>query len=341
MRNVWDEPVGSMDGHTFEGVLEAVRAMPERPTVFFGGLGEPLLHPGLVEMVRALTGAGAPVEVITNGLLLDRGRAEALIDAGLGALWVSIDGASSDCYEGVRPAADLQQVLRNLEALRDTKLARRSRTPMLGICFVAMKRNLRELAEVFKLEYRVGARRFLVTNVYPHTPELLEEILYARSQGRMFAGRSKIRLPRMDAGAETTPVLQAALRGLCGDLEGLDLLWPTDTCPFAARGSTAVRWDGRVSPCLPLLHTHRSYLGRRQRITKAHTVGSLHEHGLLEVWQLPEYVALRRRLEEFDFPPCTACNSCEWADDNQNDCFSNTPPTCGGCLWAQGFIQCP
>ncbi|OGN93594.1 MAG: hypothetical protein A2Y88_12875 [Chloroflexi bacterium RBG_13_48_10] len=26
---------------------------------------------------------------------------------------------------------------------------------------------------------------------------------------------------------------------------------------------------------------------------------------------------------------------------NLEDCFGNSAPACGGCLWAQGLIQCP
>jgi hypothetical protein len=29
------------------------------------------------------------------------------------------------------------------------------------------------------------------------------------------------------------------------------------------------------------------------------------------------------------------------ADENLEDCFGSPTPACGGCLWAQGFIQCP
>ncbi len=36
-----------------------------------------------------------------------------------------------------------------------------------------------------------------------------------------------------------------------------------------------------------------------------------------------------------------ACNSCEMAIENVEDCFGNVHPTCGGCLWAQGLIRCP
>ena len=146
----------------------------------------------------------------------------------------------------------------------------------------------------------------------------------------------------MDPRRETAGLLDSLVQGLYGPrLEGAEALWASDSCPFVSRGSTCIRWDGQVSPCLPLLHAHTSYLETRRRTVAAHTFGSIHEYGLLEIWNSPEYVALRARLEEFDFSPCTACNSCEKADNNHEDCFGNGMPTCGGCLWAQGFIQCP
>ncbi len=342
IRNVWDEPLGRMDGETFGRILEGIQALPERPAVFFGGLGEPLLHPEFLDMVREAKRLDAPVEAITNGLLLDDARIEALIDVALDTLWVSIDGATRDCYADVRREGALPRVVANLERLRDLKIQKRVERPLLGISFVAMRRNLAELPEVLRLEHRVGARKFLVSNVYPHTPELLAEILYRRSIGESLRSRSTIRLTRMDPEQTVALIVQNAMHGLYTPrLEGPEVLWPTDTCPFVSRGSTCVRWDGAVSPCLPLLHTHTSYLENRLRSTGAYTIGSVRERGLQEIWMSPEYVALRRRLEDFDFPPCTACNSCEMADANQEDCFGNSAPTCGGCLWAQGFIQCP
>ena len=49
----------------------------------------------------------------------------------------------------------------------------------------------------------------------------------------------------------------------------------------------------------------------------------------------------RARLFEFDFSPCTVCNSCEYLESNVEDCFGSKSPAYGGCLWAQSFIQCP
>ncbi|MCX5733085.1 MAG: radical SAM protein [candidate division NC10 bacterium] len=342
MRNVWEEPVGRMDWATFERVLAGIRALPEPPTLFFGGLGEPFTHPDLLDMIREAKRLEASVEVITNGTLLNEARAEALIDLGLDTLWISVDGASPECYADVRQENGLPRVMANLERLRDLKIRKRCARPTLGISFVAMRRNLAELPEVLRLEHRVGARNFLVSNVYPHTPELLREILYRRSIGESLWSRSTIRMGRMDPNRDVAALLQSVVQGLYGPrLEGTELLWSSDTCPFVSRGSTCVRWDGQVSPCLPLLHTHTSYLEDRLRTHTAYAVGSLRERSLLELWAAPDYVALRKRLEDFDFSPCTACNSCEKADGNQEDCFGNTTPSCGGCLWAQGFILCP
>ena len=44
-----------------------------------------------------------------------------------------------------------------------------------------MKRNIADLPEVIRLGQRLGADRFSVSNVLAHTPELRDQVLYARS----------------------------------------------------------------------------------------------------------------------------------------------------------------
>ena len=60
-----------------------------------------------------------------------------------------------------------------------------------------------------------------------------------------------------------------------------------------------------------------------------------------ELWSSPEYVAMRERVQSFQFSPCAFCGGCDFSEANDEDCFGNAFPTCGGCLWAQGIIQCP
>ncbi|HBH13749.1 MAG TPA: hypothetical protein DDX29_11650 [Clostridiales bacterium] len=40
---------------------------------------------------------------------------------------------------------------------------------------------------------------------------------------------------------------------------------------------------------------------------------------------------------------CVTCIRNNWHEgsSNEKDCLKNEFPACGGCLWAQGVIQCP
>ncbi len=344
MRNVWDEPLGWMQPDTFQHVLDGLRAFTPIPQVFFGGYGEPLAHPRILEMIRAVRALGAPVELITNGILLDETKASALIEAGVDTLWVSLDGATPESYADVRLGDELPGVIANLRRLRELRERSGSLTPQLGIAFVAMRRNIADLPALLRLGLSLGARRFSISNVLAHTPELRKELLYERSQYEPSknSGRPLLDLPRMDFSPELGEAIAEAQRSGCLlELSGEAPSARTNTCPFIAKNSLSIRWDGAVSPCLPLLHSHDSYLDDHQRRSHAFSVGSLGSRSLPDLWLDPSYRALRERLLVFDYSPCVTCNSCEYSYQNVEDCFGNNLPACGGCLWAQGLIQCP
>ena len=129
-------------------------------------------------MLRQVRRHATTVELITNGMLLREDSARELIDGGLDVLWVSIRRLP-ESYADVRLGAALQQVIDNVTRLRDM----RARRPSIGIVFVAMKKNISELPEVLKIGRRVGADRFLITNVMPYTADLQNEMLYRFSLG--------------------------------------------------------------------------------------------------------------------------------------------------------------
>jgi uncharacterized radical SAM superfamily Fe-S cluster-containing enzyme len=91
-RNNWAESLGRMTDATYARILDGITDLDPKPTIFFGGIGEPTLHTHLPEWIKQAKDLGATVEMITNGTLLTETLSRKLIDAGLDLLWVSIDG---------------------------------------------------------------------------------------------------------------------------------------------------------------------------------------------------------------------------------------------------------
>ncbi len=346
IRNVWDEPLGLMDETIFNRLVNDLRALPPPLTVFFGGFGEPLSHPRILEMVQQVKALGVTVELITNGTLLDQDRARGLIHAGLDRLWVSLDGATPDSYTDVRLGAALPDVIGNLTAFRDMRQPIRYPTPEIGIVFVAMQRNIHDLPAVLAIAETVGAARLMVSNVLPHTDDMRAETLYNRSLSNddyyPQPGQPRLILPRIDANVlEHLPFDMSTRDKWVIESAGHQAGNPGNRCPFIERGATAVGWDGSVSPCLPLLHSHAGYLNGLERDERRYSVGSLASHSLSDIWEAAEYTGFRQRVQDFDFAPCTMCDGCPISGTNDQDCYGSNFPSCGGCLWAQGIVQCP
>lgn len=345
-RQGWDEPLGRMSEATFDAILTGLIGLPELPTVYFGGIGEPLSHRRIVSWVARAHELGARTELITNGMLLGEQTARNLIDAGLDLLWVSIDGARPESYADVRLGAELAHVIANVARFSKLRKGGHYPHPELGIAFVAMKRNIGDLADVLQLGLDLGARNFSVSNVLPVTPELQAEVLYARARNDPAYIHSatvpRLSLPRMDFNDTTREALFRAFQaGYNVSYAGQNWAEASGVCNYVEGGTMSVGWTGDVSPCWPLMHTHVSYLHGKPRMNYRHVVGNVAERSLLELWLDPEYVAYRKRLHNFDFAPCTFCGGCELAEANREDCIGNSSPACGGCLWAQGVIQCP
>ena len=353
IRNSWDEPLGDMSPVAFSSIIEGIGEFCPPPAILFGGLGEPLSHPNIVDMVRRAKSLGSFVELITNGMLLNKSMSIQLVDAGLDTLWVSLDGATPESYKDVRLGAALPEVLQNLTDFRHARWSRHYGEaldiflkPQLGIVFVAMKRNIADLPQVFRLATRSGALHFMVTNVLAYTREMQDEILYSRSLNDAAYTSSpwfgSLDFPKIDVNPTTWDAVYHAMRSDHSlTMAGGNFGEKNNRCPFIEKGALAIRWDGDVSPCLALLHNHKTYLYRYERSLKRHTIGNVQAQSIAEIWNTPEYLALRNRLQEFNFSPCTHCGGCDFFESNDEDCIGSPFPACGGCLWAQGIIQCP
>jgi MoaA/NifB/PqqE/SkfB family radical SAM enzyme len=346
-RNAWEQPIGRMTEATFERIFAGLQSLAPLPSVYFGGIGEPLFHQKTVEWIRRLKGLGAKVELITNGTLLNEDKSRQLIEAGLDVLWVSLDGATPDSFADVRMGAELPAIVANLKQLFRMRKGGHFPRPEIGVAFVAMKRNIADLPKIIKMGHTFGAKYYSVSNVQPPTADMQGDRLYLRTMRNIAYLPSpmlpKLSLPKIDFNADTQAALMEAFNSGCNvTFAGNNWGGANDVCHFVESGTLSIAWTGEVSPCWPLMHTHVSYLHGKPRLSKKHVVGNIRDRSLEAIWNDPEYVAYRERLHNFVFAPCTFCGGCDLSEANEEDCLGNvTFPVCGGCLWAQGIIQCP
>jgi MoaA/NifB/PqqE/SkfB family radical SAM enzyme len=344
IRNTWDEPLGDMSMATFDRLVSQLRGFPHLESVMFGGFGEPTAHPDILGMIGKVKALGVRAEMTTNGTLLDEPMIDGLFQNRLDRLWVSFDGADESRFESIRKGARFQGVVKSLELLKK-KSARRHKIDV-GIAYVVMKSNIDDLKAVDELARRIGADRIMVSNVLPYSPDMEKEMLcqltLTTDTFTSSPGKIEMSLPRLDV----SPVTREALYSLLQGFQNLSLIEnkirvPSQQCRFIQDRTTFIRWDGRVSPCMGLLHPHKTYLYGNERKVRSYSLGDIRRSTLSKIWNSKEYKAFREKLRAFDFSPCHICGGCTLVEGNEEDCYGNTFPACGACLWAQGVIQCP
>ena len=154
IRNVWEDPRAHMEMGVFRQLLEQTLEFPDLKRVVFSGLGEPLAHPQILEMVRLVRERGIAVTIGSNGLLLDRDVSRTFVELGVDRLVLSLDGVRPETYADVR-GATMSRVLENIRWLNEEKKRIGSVTPTLGIEFVALRSNIGELADLTGLASRL------------------------------------------------------------------------------------------------------------------------------------------------------------------------------------------
>ncbi len=156
-------------------------AFPRLEALILNGIGEPLLNPDLEEFIRRARErmpASGWIGFQSNGLLLDNHRARSLAEAGLDRICISIDAVSPEMFREVREGGELSAVEKALAALGRAKFSTGRPDLQVGVEFVLMRRNLRELPHALRWAATRGVSFALVTHVLPYDEKHADEAAY-------------------------------------------------------------------------------------------------------------------------------------------------------------------
>src|SRR5262249_37376418 len=139
---IMERPKGYMDMALYRALIDEVG--PLVGSAVLHSWGEPLMHPGLFDMIRYGKAAGVRMETSTNITLLTEPRARAVLESGLDVLYLAMDGVTKATYERVRVKAKWDKVCRNVETFLDLKARLGARTRVV-MQIIAMQETREEV----------------------------------------------------------------------------------------------------------------------------------------------------------------------------------------------------
>ncbi len=174
-------PKGYLKPTNLQGVLAQIKR--HLLLVRLDGLGEPFLHPEILELIGLCHAAGAATAVSSHfGLkTFDVANPRDIVRSGLDHLIVSIDGPDQAIYEQYRVGGDLATVLEHVRALAAAKRALHSRTPYIEVQFLGFNHNRGVVDQMPALVEAIGADR-LTSKLM--RPDVLQERSAAEGAGR-------------------------------------------------------------------------------------------------------------------------------------------------------------
>ena len=281
-RNNERYPAGA--SHMAEGVFEALlKEVPNVSCVMIMALGEPLLYPQIVEVVRrcrkSLPATGE-VGITTNATLLNETMAGDLIDAGLGFLYASVDGAKKETYERFRIGASFAETCANIRGF--TNLARkRGSSCRTMMNFVMMDGNVDEVPDFVGLAASLGVQNVTLSYEHGHHSDELNTFGEARLDSLLT--QAVTRSADLGVNVGVPPVRRSTV----------------ERCFCTERVLTSP--DGGVYPC-PMLQPGYNPDGMVLRF------GNVLERPLRDIWESESYRKFRRGVLSGNFPKeCANC----------------------------------
>jgi len=183
--------------------------------------GEPFLNRDIFRMIAACTARNIRTLIPTNGQFLqNREEAAALVDSGLSAIIIALDGSTQEIYETYRKGGNVEKVKRCAALIEEAKSLRNSQFPYTCLRTVVTRDNQDDLPSLERLSRDLGVNMFSTKTV---GCKILDE-----------------------AFRDFEPTRESLRRFVYEGGERIDK--PSIKCIFPFRQPT-IKWDGTVVGC--------------------------------------------------------------------------------------------
>jgi len=267
---------------SFKNYKKLIDAIPNLHRVTPVGLGEPLLHPEIFEILKYTKKKGIEILLITNGMLMDPKTAKKLLDIGVDHITVSLDAANQELLSEIRRGANFDLIIKNTQFLIGLRNAGKYKTKV-GFGATLMKKTLAEMPKLAKLAARTG----------------VDELIIQELQEEMSPNMSKEDSLRYQKQKEKYKQVLVETKKIC-DEKGLWMRIPTlkqntkhTTCtePWT---TITINAKGNVTPCCAIYDVF---------------FGNVYEQDFKEIWNSPQFVGWRKKMKSNNPPnQCLNCH---------------------------------
>ncbi len=146
------EKTGYMTFELFKKIIDECSQHYPLGDLVFSGMGEPLLHPQLLEMSKFAKSKGIPkVRVITNAILLTREKtAEILKDSGFDEIGLSLDAVTQETYQKIKGSSNFQTVQDNIAHFLNQKKEKKRWKPFVSLHILKIRETVSEINDFLK-----------------------------------------------------------------------------------------------------------------------------------------------------------------------------------------------
>jgi MoaA/NifB/PqqE/SkfB family radical SAM enzyme/esterase/lipase len=137
--------------------------LPHAYRITLVGLGEPLLHPHIVDIVADASSRKRRVALVTNAMLLDKALSRELIKAGLHSIAFSLDAPDQETASQVRQGTDFQKAIDNIREF--TGFAGSKRNFSTAVFTAVSAGTVQHLPQLIDLVAQLGVKVMMLTDL--------------------------------------------------------------------------------------------------------------------------------------------------------------------------------
>lgn len=139
--------------------------------------GEPLIHPKINELIAHATKCNISSAISTNAHFLSPAKCEALVNAGLSKIIISLDGIKQKSYERYREGGEIQKVTSGIKNLVAAKKKLKKKHPLIEVQFIVFKQNEDEIPQLKSFVKKLGADMLSLKTAQIYDQSSAEELL--------------------------------------------------------------------------------------------------------------------------------------------------------------------